>query len=104
MTQLKSAIRRRRLAARNTHEGWTNVIVCVCRRISDQQIRQAAAEGAVSLECLQFELGVATQCGRCADCACAVLAEARALQRASHSASRGVQELSAAQRLDAQAA
>ena len=40
------------------------MIVCVCRRISDHQIRQAAAEGAVSLECLQFELGVATQCGR----------------------------------------
>jgi bacterioferritin-associated ferredoxin len=45
------------------------MIVCVCRRISDHQIRQAAADGAVSLECLQFELGVATQCGRCADCA-----------------------------------
>ena len=43
------------------------MIVCVCRRISDHQIRQAAADGAHSLECLQFELGVATQCGRCAD-------------------------------------
>ncbi len=53
------------------------MIVCVCRRISDHQIREAAAEGAVSLECLQFELGVATQCGRCADCATAVLHEAR---------------------------
>ena len=49
------------------------MIVCVCRRISDQQIRQAAAEGAVSLECLRFELGVATQCGRCADCATSLL-------------------------------
>ncbi len=53
------------------------MIVCVCRRISDHQIRQAAAEGAYSLECLQFELGVATQCGRCADCACKVLGDAR---------------------------
>ena len=53
------------------------MIVCVCRRISDHQIRQAAAEGAVSLECLQFELGVATQCGRCADCASRVLGDAR---------------------------
>ncbi|TMH06061.1 MAG: (2Fe-2S)-binding protein [Betaproteobacteria bacterium] len=53
------------------------MIVCVCRRVSDQQIRQAAADGAVSLECLQFELGVATQCGRCADCASRVLCEAR---------------------------
>ena len=54
------------------------MIVCVCRRISDHQIRQAAAEGAVSLECLQFDLGVATQCGRCADCACKILDEANA--------------------------
>jgi len=56
------------------------MIVCVCRRISDHQIRQAAAEGAHSLECLQFELGVATQCGRCADCASKVLCDARAAQ------------------------
>ena len=31
------------------------MIVCVCRRVSDQQIRQAAADGAHSLECLQFD-------------------------------------------------
>ena len=55
------------------------MIVCVCRRVSDQQIRQAAAEGAHSLECLQFDLGVATQCGRCADCASRVLCDARAV-------------------------
>jgi bacterioferritin-associated ferredoxin len=53
------------------------MIVCVCRRISDQQIRQAAADGAHSLECLQFDLGVATQCGRCADCASRILCDAR---------------------------
>jgi bacterioferritin-associated ferredoxin len=56
------------------------MIVCVCRRVSDQQIRQAVADGAVSLECLQFDLGVATQCGRCADCASKVLCDARAPQ------------------------
>ena len=55
------------------------MIVCVCRRVSDHQIRQAAADGAHSLECLQFELGVATQCGRCADCASRVLCDARAV-------------------------
>ena len=53
------------------------MIVCICRRISDHQIRKAAADGAHSLECLQFDLGVATQCGRCADCASRVLCEAR---------------------------
>ena len=53
------------------------MIVCVCRKVSDRQIRQAAAAGAHSLECLKTELGVATQCGRCADCASRVLCEAR---------------------------
>ena len=56
------------------------MIVCICRRVSDHEIRRAAADGAVSLECLQFELGVATQCGRCADCATRVLCDARAAQ------------------------
>ncbi len=54
------------------------MIVCVCRRVSDHDIRRAADEGAVSLECLQIELGVAMQCGRCADCASRVLCDARA--------------------------
>ena len=60
------------------------MIVCVCRRVTDHQIRQAAADGAVSLECLQFELGVATQCGRCADCASDVLCQARAARGEPH--------------------
>lgn len=62
------------------------MIVCVCRRVSDSEIRRAASEGAMSLECLQFELGVATQCGRCADCATRVLCEARRTMPATHSA------------------
>lgn len=53
------------------------MIVCVCAKVSDRQIRQAAASGAHSLECLQFELGVAVQCGRCSDCASRVLCDAR---------------------------
>ena len=60
------------------------MIVCVCRRVSDSQIRQAAADGAHSLECLQFDLGVATQCGRCADCASRVLCDARGGGHQSH--------------------
>ena len=61
------------------------MIVCVCRSVSDRQIRQAVAEGAHSLECLQIELGVATQCGRCADCASRVLCAARGAGTHSHS-------------------
>lgn len=44
------------------------MIVCVCRRISDKEISQHASEGK-SFEDIQFDLGVATQCGRCEDCA-----------------------------------
>jgi bacterioferritin-associated ferredoxin len=65
------------------------MIVCVCRRISDHQIRQAAAEGAHSLECLQIDLGVAMQCGRCADCATRVLCDARAAHGHRCAAARG---------------
>ncbi|WP_418315958.1 (2Fe-2S)-binding protein [Piscinibacter sakaiensis] len=52
------------------------MIVCICARVSDRQIRQAAADGAHSLECLQIDLGVAMKCGNCADCAVKVLGEA----------------------------
>jgi bacterioferritin-associated ferredoxin len=60
------------------------MIVCVCRRVSDRQIREAVADGAHSLECLQMDLGVATQCGRCADCASRVLCDARAGSHQQH--------------------
>lgn len=53
------------------------MIVCICRRVSDHEIRRAAADGATSLDCLKRELGVATGCGRCADCASDVLCAAR---------------------------
>ncbi len=44
------------------------MIVCVCRRVSDKEIHQHASEGK-SFEDIQIDLGVATQCGRCEDCA-----------------------------------
>jgi len=49
------------------------MIVCVCRRVSERDIQRAALGGCASLEELQVELGVATCCGRCADCAQATL-------------------------------
>ena len=45
------------------------MIVCVCHRVSDRDIARAVAAGCASFEELQFELGVATRCGRCGDCA-----------------------------------
>ncbi len=45
------------------------MIVCVCHRISDRDIARAAQEGCASFDELQFELAVATCCGKCHDCA-----------------------------------
>lgn len=50
--------------------------VCVCNGITDRQIRAAAARGVTSLQELQDELGVASQCGNCAEHALSTLVEA----------------------------
>ena len=52
--------------------------VCVCNAVTDREIRGAVKLGARSLGDLQDTLGVATCCGRCVDCACAVLHESLA--------------------------
>lgn len=44
------------------------MIVCVCRRVSDREIARHA-RGGMSFDDIQFELGVATQCGNCESCA-----------------------------------
>ena len=54
------------------------MIVCVCRRVSDREIARHARAG-MSFDDIQFELGVATQCGRCEGCARDVVAQCRAL-------------------------
>lgn len=41
------------------------MIVCVCKSVSDRTIRASIAEGSDSFDELQFELGVATCCGKC---------------------------------------
>lgn len=50
------------------------MIVCVCRRVSDREIARHARAG-MSFEDIQFELGVATQCGQCEGCARDVVAQ-----------------------------
>lgn len=45
------------------------MIVCVCRRVSERDIQRAAHGGCGSFEDIQMELGVATCCGRCTECA-----------------------------------
>jgi bacterioferritin-associated ferredoxin len=49
--------------------------VCLCNGITENQIREAVSAGADSLPALRLELGVASCCGRCADCAQQVLQE-----------------------------
>jgi len=41
------------------------MIVCVCKAVSDRQIRSAVKGGASSLRDLTRELGVGTCCGKC---------------------------------------
>ncbi len=44
------------------------MIVCVCRRVSDREITRHAQMG-LGFDAVQFELGVALQCGQCESCA-----------------------------------
>jgi len=52
--------------------------ICVCNAITERQVRACVDAGAASLDDLQFELGVATCCGRCAGTACEYLPGGRA--------------------------
>jgi bacterioferritin-associated ferredoxin len=55
------------------------MIVCVCRRVSDREIARHARAG-MDFDDIQFELGVATQCGQCECSAREVVAQCRASQ------------------------
>ena len=50
--------------------------VCVCLAVTDRQIREAAQSGARTLKDLRRDLGVTSECGRCACCARDCLKEA----------------------------
>lgn len=45
------------------------MIVCVCHRVSDQQIAREVRSGCASFDDLQADLRVGTACGACTDCA-----------------------------------
>ena len=49
--------------------------VCVCRAVTDRQIRDAAQAGANTLKDLRRELGVSSECGKCAASALECLKE-----------------------------
>lgn len=52
--------------------------VCVCKAVTEREVRSAAEAGARTLHDLRRDLGVASECGRCARCAHQLLCEARA--------------------------
>jgi bacterioferritin-associated ferredoxin len=52
--------------------------VCLCHGVTDGQIRQAVENGAKRMRDLYLELGVATDCAKCACCAKEVLQDALA--------------------------
>jgi len=43
--------------------------VCICKGITDTQIRAAVEDGASSVRDVRKSLGVASQCGRCGELA-----------------------------------
>ena len=51
------------------------MFVCVCNGVTESQIREAVADGVVSLQELHDRLGVASQCGGCGDYALSLIHE-----------------------------
>jgi len=51
--------------------------VCVCRAVTERQVREAVQGGVESMRGLREQLGVASECGRCARCAHGILEECR---------------------------
>jgi bacterioferritin-associated ferredoxin len=49
--------------------------VCLCNGITENQIRDAVSHGVRSVRELKLCLGVASCCGKCADCAQQVVRE-----------------------------
>jgi bacterioferritin-associated ferredoxin len=55
--------------------------ICLCKGISDRALQQAVCAGASSFRDVREQLGVATQCGKCARAAKAIVADALAEQQ-----------------------
>ena len=58
--------------------------VCLCRAVTDKQIRDAADNGVQNIAQLQESCGAVTGCGRCREIAQAVLNERLANTRSYH--------------------
>lgn len=61
------------------------MIVCLCHRISDRDIREAVRTGTRDFETLQDDTCIARNCGCCQDCAVETFEEALAKHAAATS-------------------
>lgn len=59
------------------------MIVCVCRRVNDKSIAQAARCG-MGFDDIQIDMGVGMQCGQCESSARAVWMQCRPSQPTAH--------------------
>ena len=47
--------------------------VCLCKAVTDRQIRESVSGGACTYADIRRELGVATQCGKCGQLAKSII-------------------------------
>ena len=50
--------------------------ICICNAVTERQVRECAQQGTRSVDELTYQLGVASGCGRCRECAAELLREA----------------------------
>lgn len=62
------------------------MFICICKAITDNQIKDAVANGATTLSAVRKDLGVATQCCKCLPDARAVIDDALSEQLAANQA------------------
>ena len=56
------------------------MIICICKNVSEKQIRNAICNGCVCFEDLQIELGVCLQCETCKESIKQILKEVDDIQ------------------------
>jgi bacterioferritin-associated ferredoxin len=61
--------------------------ICLCNAITEREVRHAIQLGATKLGDLQESLGLATCCGRCADCAREILLDEHGARKSGGNAS-----------------
>ena len=57
-----------------SHKG-RDMYVCICRQITDNQIRDLCRDGASNMDDLRAKLGVASECGKCGKLAQTIVKE-----------------------------